>query len=312
MTTSIYNNKYLYIITYDRIYVDLCKMEMKSIFGKTTTDDFHFSDDDITISRSTFIKGRINIMYQAATVEEIEQQMLDDNLEFEDYKIRFFKYDEVDYQERLSAMRKLGYAIEGTFAIKNAKVNFALTKIAGIWYFGFYKPNAHEWLKRKQKPFNYSNALEVRLAKAVVNIAIRNDFSLKLVDPCSGIGTILIEALAMGIDIKGYEISPLVKINANSNLEFFGFPPITTKMDMHNITDHYDVAILDLPYGQFSLTTKDQQTLLLQKTKEISDRAIIITMVDMSDTLIALGYEIEDICQIEKSTVFSRYITICH
>jgi len=312
MTTAINNNKYLYIITYHRIYEELCKLEMKSIFGKTRNNDYHFCSDDISVSRSTFIKGRINILYSGTTIDEIENDMVSDNLEFDDYKIRYIKFDEVPYTVRLSAMRKLGYTIEGEFAIKNAKVNFALTKLDNLWIFGIFENNAHEWLKRKQKPFNYSNALEVRLAKTVVNIAIKNDFSLKLVDPCSGIGTILIEALSMGIDIEGYEINHFVKRNANTNLEHFGFEPITKKMNMHDINEHYDVAILDLPYGQFSSTTQEEQIMLLKKTKEISDRSVIITMIDMSDILMSLGYVIEDICQIEKSLAFSRYITVCN
>ena len=305
------NNKYLYIITYHRIYEELCEIEMKYIFSKTASTNYHFSNDDIPVSRSTFIKGRIKIMYTGDSINDIENKMINDNLEFNDYKIKFIKYDEVSYQVRLSSMRKLGFTIEGDFAIKNAKVNFALTKINNLWIFGLYEENTQEWLNRKQKPFNYSNALEVRLAKAVVNIAINNDFSLKLVDPCCGIGTILIEALAMGINIKGYEINHFIKRNANANLEHFGFDPITTKMDMHNIDEHFDVAILDLPYGQFSTTTKEEQTLLLKKTKQISNKAVIITMIDMSDTLISLGYKIIDTCRIEKSLAFSRYITIC-
>lgn len=311
MNSVVNKYKYLYIITYHRIYKELCKLEMKAIFNNTISTDYHFCNEDISVSRSTFIKGRINILYTGSSIDEIEKKMIDDNLEFEQYKIEYIKFDEVPYQDRLKAMRKLGFTIEGDFSIKNPMVNFALTKIDDLWVFGLYEANPHEWINRKQKPYNYSNALEVRLAKTVVNIAIKNNFNLRLVDPCSGIGTILIEALSMGINIKGYEINHFVKRNANSNLEHFGFDPITTKMDMHDINEHFDVAILDLPYGQFSSTTKEEQTKLLKKTKEISDKAVIITMVDMTDTLKFLGYEIEDICEIEKSTAFSRFVTIC-
>lgn len=311
MTNSLRTNKYLYLITAHRVYKELCAMEMRALFGNTTTADYHVTNVDLDISRSTFLKGRIDILYTGLSVEAIEAEMITDLLSFDDYKIHYLKFDSVPYEERLLAMRKLGYTIEGNFAIKNPNVNFALTKIDGIWIFGFYTVNTHEWLTRKRKPFNYSNAIEVRLAKTVLNIAIENNHALTIVDPCCGIGTIVIEALTMGLDIEGYEISPFVKINANKNLIHFGFTPIVKKMDMHEIGKQFDVSILDLPYGLYSATTKEEQVALIKKAKSISSKLVLISMEDMSDTINNLGYAIVDICQIEKSNAFSRYLIVC-
>jgi tRNA G10 N-methylase Trm11 len=208
-------------------------------------------------------------------------------------------------------MRKLGYAIEGSFAIKNPRIEFALTKANGKWVFGFYEPNKNEWEIRKTKPFNYSHALEVKLAKSIVNLAVGNNSNLRLVDPCCGIGTVLIEARTLDLNIQGFEINPLIKRNCNTNLEYFGFVGDVKKQDMHTITEHYDIAVLDIPYGQFSFITYEEQVALIKKTKEISDRSVIITMEDMCDTLIQQGLNIIEKVKIEKSNAFSRYITIC-
>ena len=40
-----------------------------------------------------------------------------------------------------------------------------------------------------------------------------------MIDPCCGIGTVVIEALEQGIDIKGYEL--VYKIGMNAKLKFF-------------------------------------------------------------------------------------------
>jgi len=308
---NITNKKYLYLLSSPKEYEELCLMEMRHIFDEPTSHKYHLTNEDIDVSRSAFIKSKVTILYSAKDISTIEEQMNTDDLHFDEYKIHYIKYDSVPYQDRLDIMRTLGYAIIGTYNMQRPINEFVITKINDVWIFGKLKKNPNKYLTRRDKPHNYSNALDTVLAKALINIAIDNDFSLKLVDPCCGIGTVLIEGRALGIDIIGYEISPLVKINCNKNLEHFGFKPDTKKIDMLKTNKHFDVAILDLPYGQFSFVTKDEQIALLKKTKEISDKSIIITMDDMSETLASIGYKILEKCQIKKSNAFSRYVSIC-
>jgi len=304
--------KYLYIISAKKSYEELCLMEMRHIFDTQTNHKYHLTNQNIDVSRSPFIKGKVSILYTAKDIITIEQQMKQDDLHYDDYKIQFIKYDEVPYQYRLDIMRTLGFQIIGDYALKDPKNEFLITKLNDEWIFGKLNRNPNNHLTRIEKPHNYSNALDTVLARALINIAINNDFTKKLIDPCCGIGTVLIEGRTLGINITGYEINPLVKIRCNENLAHFNFSPDVQKIDMLDTTAHYDVAILDLPYGQFSFVTKEEQLALLQKTKEISSRAIIVTMEDMSEAFHSIGYTIIEQCQIKKSNAFSRYVSILH
>ena len=306
------NRKYLYLISHRLEFEELCVMEMKYIFGITSNTKYHLTDRLIDVSRSPFIKGRVTILYYEPNIKIIETKMIEDNLSYENYKIYFAEYDDVPYKIRLESMRTLGFTINGDFAIKDPDIEFILTKIDGIWIFGKLDSNPNKWLERRKKPFNYSHALDVKLAKAIINIAIDNDFNLSVIDPCCGIGTVLIEGRAAGINITGYEINPLVKTHCNFNLNHFGFNPDVTKTDMTKTSKHFDVAILDLPYGQSSNITKKEQIALISKLKEISDKSVIITMDDMSDIIKDIGLNIVDKCKIKKSNTFSRYVTVCN
>lgn len=305
------NNEYLYLISSPIGYHELCELEMKYIFNEAISNNYYLTNKVVEPSRSAFMRGRVDIMYMGDNLDEIESKMLEDQLHYENYKIHFEKFDPVPYQERLSSMRKLGFAIEGTFAVSNPDINFVLTKIDGVWIFGLYNKNHREYKNRVDKPVNYSNALEVHFAKAIINIAINNNFDLKLIDPCCGVGTVLIEGRAMNVDIKGYEINPLVKINCNHNLKHFGFAPDVLKVNMLETSEHFDVAILDLPYGLFSITTKNKQKELIRKTKEISNKSIIISMEDLSSLITNEGLLITDSCLIKKSNAFKRYVYVC-
>ena len=44
------------------------------------------------------------------------------------------------------------------------------------------------------------------MARALVNIATCDDKRLSIIDPCCGVGTVVIEALDLGFNIKGYEL----------------------------------------------------------------------------------------------------------
>lgn len=304
-------NKYLYLISSPNGYQQLCSLELKYIFNEKIDTSYYLTDRFIESSRSVFIKGRVDILYMDNNLDNIISNMMKDQLYYNKYKIYFSKFDKVPYQERLSSMRKLGFAINGDFAISNPEIEFIVTKLNGIWIFGQYHKNPKEYINRMNKPINYSNALEVLVAKTIVNIAIHNDFDLKLIDPCCGIGTVLIEARAMGVDITGYEMNPLVKMNCNMNLKHYGFIPDVVKIDMLKTNKHFDVAILDLPYGLFSATTNDKQKKLIKKTKELSSKSIIITIEDMSNDIIDAGLTITDTCVIKKSNAFQRYIFVC-
>lgn len=302
---------FLYLISSRREFNELRTMEMRYLFKNPVVNNYHITTEEVDISRSTFIKSKVEILYRNKDINIIENDMIQDTLEFENYKIHFEVFDEVPYKERLASMRKLGFTIEGNFAIKDPDVEFILTRIDGEWLFGLLYNNPNKWLSRRDKPYNYSHALDIKIAKAVLNMSIDNDINKTIIDPCCGIGTVLIEGRSAGLDIKGYEINPLVKQQCNKNLVHFGFEPDVQKVNMLESSKMFDCSILDLPYGHSSEITVEEQIALIKKTKDISNRSVIITMTDMSEIYKEIGFTVIDSCRIKKSNVFSRYITIC-
>src|SRR6185369_6412097 len=91
---------------------------------------------------------------------------------------------------------------------------FGIVIIGGRWYFGTYMESEAVWFHHVKKPRSYSTSLSTRVARAVANIAVPNPDGVKAIDPCCGIGTVVVEALSMGIDIVGRDINPLVVIGS--------------------------------------------------------------------------------------------------
>ncbi|MBN2604882.1 MAG: SAM-dependent methyltransferase [Bacilli bacterium] len=312
LTKSPNNSTYIYYFNAKENEQALCDLVLKSLLGYIPKDNYFLSDQNLDISRSVYLRTKVEVLFSGSTLDELNQKMINAKLAFNRYKIHYLKtVDGVNYKERMAALRLIGFAIEGTFAISEPAIEFALLKTQDIWYFGYYTHNDDSWKNRKHKPYNYSHAFDVKLAKTIINIAIGNDFSLKIIDPCCGIGTVVIEGRMIGANITGYEINPLIAEHCNENLKYFGFNPDIKNQDMHNIKEHFDVAILDIPYGHFSLTTLEEQTNLICKSRDIADKVVIISMEEISQLIQASSLVIKDQCTIIKSNAFRRYLYVC-
>ncbi|NEU06446.1 TRM11 family SAM-dependent methyltransferase [Clostridium senegalense] len=307
------SKEYFYVINYPTYEEELCNLEMKCIFNDVSKEKYIFSNNCVNPSRSPFIKEKISIIYSANTLEKIVEKIIEDKLAYEQFKVCYVKAiqnDPLSYQERLNALKEVGFVIKGYPNLQSPKVLLGVSKIGDRWIFGEYEKNDYEWHIHDEKPYSYSNGLSVRMSRAIVNIAIENNFESKLVDPCCGIGTVVIEASSLDLNIKGYEISRAIGQNAKKNLKFFGYKDVITIGNMHDIEEKFDVAIVDIPYGLFSPTTLKDQLDIIKTARKIAKKMIIITFEDMDNHIISQGFKIIDKCCVKKGN-FKRYIEIC-
>lgn len=304
--------RYFYIIKYTVYEENLCDMEMKYLFNTVPKYKYFFSNHYIDPSRSPFIKECISIIYTGNTLKDIVNQITVNNLSYEKFKVRYINiYDEkISFEERRKIEYEIGYNITGEPDMKRPKVVLGITNVHGQWILGEYSKNESDLEFHNRKPYCYSNALGVRVARSIVNIAVSNNLQNKIVDPCCGIGTVVIEALSMGFNIKGYEINPHIAENAKKNLEFFGYDNVITNGNMHTIKDTFDAAIVDLPYGLFSPTTLKEQVDIIKTTRRIANKAVIVTLENMDEHILSCGFNIVDKCHVSKGK-FTRHITIC-
>jgi tRNA G10 N-methylase Trm11 len=306
------NRKYFYSINYPKFEEELCKLEIECLFNEVFNKKHIFSDCCINPSRSPFIKDRISIIYEEESLDEIVHKIIDDKLSYDDFKVCYIKVENTDvsYEERLESVSKIGFVITGQPSIHNPKVLIGISKVNGRWIMGEYERNDFEWHIHDKKPYSYSNSLGLRVARALVNIAVKNNLDCKLIDPCCGVGTVVIEALSMGINVNGYEINKHIAENAKKNLEFFGYENVVTCGDMHTIEEKYDAAIIDLPYGLFTATTLEEQVALIRTARRITNKLVLVTFENMDEHIIDSGFKI-----IKKSYVckgkFKRYINVC-
>ena len=307
------NGSFLYFINYQDNERELCKMEMRCLFNREINEKYFFSDIDINASKSPFIKSKIKIIYSDESLDRMVRKIKEYNLSYDDFKVSYVKSEQgdVQYEDRLEATRKIGFVVNGYPDMHKPRNPLAVTKINGLWIFGEYERNDFKWQKHNDKPYSYSNALGLRMARALVNIAMKDNEEGTLIDPCCGVGTVVIEALDLGIKVKGCEISKQIAYNARENVEFLGYLRDTIVCyDMHKIKDKYDSAIIDIPYGLFSPVTLEEQKAIIHTARNICEKMVIVTFEDMEKFIVEAGFSVIDKCVVPKGN-FKRHILVC-
>ena len=131
-----------------------------------------------------------------------------------------------------------------------------------------------------------------------------------MIDPCCGIGTVLIEALSMGIDIIGYDLNPLAVQGARENLSYYGMPDIVKIADMRELEGRYHALVLDLPYNLCSVLSSEERLDMLASSKRLGERILILATEPIEDSIEAVGLQVIEVCHIRKGK-FVRYLFIC-
>jgi len=305
---------YTYACSEDEL--SLCRMELRCLFGREVTPALFASGIEVDVSRSPFIKERIDIMYAGDSLPEIYSQVEQVEVDGKTFKAIFVKTNDlspehkIEYGERRVIEREIGLRIEGEADVNKPQLVYGIVTLGGRWYFGSYHKNKATWFRQMKKPRSYSIALSTRVARAAVNMAVPRPEGIRAIDPCCGIGTVMVEALSMGIDIVGRDINPFIAAGARTNIAHFGFQAEVALGDIADITGRYDAAIVDMPYNLYSRITPEEQFAILTHARRIADRVVIVAIEAMDEEIAGAGFTIIDRC-VAKKGMFSRHLMLC-
>ncbi|MGG1593561.1 TRM11 family SAM-dependent methyltransferase [Terribacillus saccharophilus] len=315
---SIEINEYLYVYTMGLEERSLCRLEQRMLFGQET-DNLIKSTRMVEPSRSPFIKGRLSILYYGDSIEEIVKQVSQIELDNKTFKVVYIKINDlpknqkIEFEDQRVIEKEVGWNIIGEAEMRNPDVLFGIIPFQGRWYFGSYLDSESVWLHHAKKPQEYSTALSTRLARAVVNIAAPDPAGVSIIDPCCGIGTVLVEALSMGVAINGADRNPLAVKGARENIAHFNYHGEVVVQDIAEQEGHYDIAIVDMPYNLYSSATVEEQYTIIKHARRIADRVVILTIEDMDEMILKAGFTILDRCVANKGlkALFSRQVIVC-
>lgn len=286
----------------------LCLMELRMLLNVQPEANHVRSEREIDPSRSPFIHGRLAIERSGGSLEDLARQAAELELNGKTFKLRYLKTDlRTDYDECRRIERVIGSQIRGKADMKYPQRLYGIACIDGEWLLGAYEKGQSIWLQHNDKPRQYSTALGTRTARAIANIAVPEPAGIRAVDPCCGIGTVLLAARSMGIAMDGFDLNPLAAIGARENLAHFGLPGTVTVADMRTLDGHYDALVLDLPYNLCSVLASDERMEMLESARRLALRGVIVATEDICAEIEAAGFSVIESCIVRKGR-FARYI----
>lgn len=303
--------EFLFTYAYHEDEEDLCRLELRTLFGDVLQDGYLLSGRRIDPSRSPFVKLRIEVSHEAGSAAELAEEMPCVELDGATFKVVFAVSDgPEDYGDKRAVEREVGFRIRGKADMRRPDRLFGIAHVGGRWLFGECRYNEAVWLHHAGKPQNYSTALSTKVARAVANIAVPDPEGVRAVDPCCGMGTVLIEALSMGIDIVGYDRNPQAVRGAKVNLSHFRMPEVAAICDIRDLKGSFDAAVIDMPYNLCSVLSEEDTLEMLVSARRLANRVLVITTESADSVLEQAGFDIIDRCLVRKGT-FTRYIRVC-
>ncbi|HIW32863.1 MAG TPA: RNA methyltransferase, partial [Candidatus Paenibacillus intestinavium] len=126
------NTTYIYTFGYRIEEVELCQLEMRSLFGKHSETGVLISDICIDADRSPFMRERLEVLYEGNTLDSIYEQVRQIKLNDQTFKVIFMKMndlsavDKIEYDGQRSIERKLGMIIEGEADVRQPDQIFGI------------------------------------------------------------------------------------------------------------------------------------------------------------------------------------------
>lgn len=308
--------KYLYVLNYPPEDKQLCALEFRALFKDNFKTKYYITDKDYSVDKSVFFKAKIDIWNSNKDFNQLIKNVSDLHKNYSDFKVIYLKNEitHVEYHDSLQKCRDISWGIEGSVNMSKPQHTIAITKLNDLWICGYYHHGVPSWQKHDDKPNTFSNSLDIRLARTLVNIAAGDNEKVRIVDPCCGMGTVVLEGLALGLDIEGFDISREISWQARNNLKYYGYDEyLINKVSIHDLEKHYDVAIMDIPYNLYTPITYEEQCKLIRSSRKICNKMILVTFEDMTKEINHAGFLIVDRCLRKKTEYvkFGRYIYVC-
>lgn len=308
-------SEYLYFFNCSHLEQELFEGEFAALFNRENEGNHLLCDIYVPVDNSVYIKDALKIICRHPSLECLLRYLKEENVTYDDYKVVYLKDkgNPCDYQKSLDMTRQVGTAISGCANMNNPKTTIAITFINGEYIVGELSHGQESWKKFLKKPHTFCNGLDLRMCKTLINLATGNNPGVTVVDPCCGMGAVVLEGLNQGVDIVGFDISRTNSYKARLNLEHFGYDGrLIARQAISDLRIRKDVAIIDLPYNLYTPITREEQEEIILSGLKIAPKLILVAHDDYDEWFKSQGIEIRRKMTVKKfdNGKFTRIVYI--
>lgn len=280
---------YVYLVHAQDPEEQLAAAEAWAFTGQEPQGRLVYAPQAVDISHAAYLRSCVAIEARGDSLEELVADCRRAGLTYERFKLEVLRPPPRLQFLSPDATLQVANAITGRPDLTAPQVRLAIVASDQGWVCGrLIAKGRNRWLEGMHRPHHFSSALPQRLSRALVNLVAAPGETL--IDPCCGIGTVLMEALDAGIVAFGADMNgPMLKLVA-TNLEHFGLPCRLFRADATKLTGDFAGAVLDLPYGRNLIGNLDLWRRLIAPLREAARRTVIVAPRRLDDLLAELGF----------------------
>ncbi|MFO8082662.1 MAG: DNA methyltransferase, partial [Armatimonadota bacterium] len=245
------------------------------------------------------------LLARGRTLEDLLGASAKLGLRMERFRIRARKEHGVEAPDSHEVERAIADTIEGSPDLSNPAITLVAWAHENQWLLGERISRTRRgWQGHEQRPFQYSSALPPRIARAMVNlVAVPGD---RMIDPCCGSGTTLVEAGYMGVEPFGWEINRNVAEQCAQNLCHHGQAAWLVVGDGRTARGRWDGAVLDLPYGIANTRVERECKELIAHALEVARLVAVVTVGELDAFLTEHGATVFGTATVAKTKLERR------
>ena len=245
----------------------------------------------VDVSRGAYVRCCAELLFEAGSISEICAQIRAAGLYADDFRVSVVKLPRNLKVNSLEIAHNVGAEIGGIPDLDSPRVTFLTVITEEKVLFGkLLSESDGRWIVHNKRPHVTSSSLPARLARAIVNLTVSPGD--RLLDPCCGTGTIILEAAQMGVKAVGYDVNVRMVGATRKNLE-----------DARLISGRFDAVVTDFPYGIGLDRNMTLDREILVRIRQLAPRAVFVHTRDLSSELVDLGFYIEQVLPARKHTM---------
>ncbi|MFO7900469.1 MAG: methyltransferase domain-containing protein [Planctomycetota bacterium] len=297
------SESFVYLLAGDERSRDLALAEARAVCGaERIADRLVRGGRRARIERTGYLAGGIEVLAEAPDVESACEQVDRLGVRADDFRIDVERLPRRLKVSRRETANAFALAIDGRPNLDDPAERFtAYVTPDRVWFGRTLNAPGPNWKRFLDKLHECSCALPGRAARAVCNLVVRG--GERVVDPCCGSGTLLLNAADLGASVTGFDVNKKMVGATNANLLYFGFAATAAQADAAEVTGDYDLVVTNLPYGKMSAVTPAEEARLVRNIVTLAPHGVLVTTSDIAPALTAAGAEVEQVIPLSKFTM---------
>lgn len=282
--------------------MELAQLEAWAFTGAEPAGRVVSSPIAVNVSHAAYLRYCVDIEARGRDLDELVADCRATGMAYEGFRIEVLAPPPRPQFSDSEVTLAVANAIAGRPRLVNPLVTLAVVITDCGWYCGRMLSVGHNrWRRGMHRPHHFSSALPQRMSRALANTAASPGETL--LDPCCGIGTVLMEALDAGIVAFGIDQNgPMLKLVAE-NLEYLGLPRRLVRADARQLTGHFDGAVLDLPYGRNLAGNLGLWRELIAPLPHLATRSVIVAPRPLDELLEESGFRLVKSARVPKGAL---------